>query len=286
MKRRGNIGKNVETVRGLHGESRRDLARALLTDYDGIYRLEMGHKDIDEDLVEAISRYYMISKEELMQEDIPDVRAEDFTPEMVFRRVDCFFPYLYSKGAAKNRSFRKAFEIHERIYEVFRSGACADIDEIPMCLNLYEKAFADKRSSLEAAANHTAIWYLHTLLTRFASYILDIKPSSFISKYTDKRTHKVSERDRSDMEWVANRLRTEHEKVSFEREFRRLFLYLGVMMNSDSGSQIGEYYMVVGHINNIITHGMSRELNRTLGIEFMQSLYLAGNKYAARLLIT
>lgn len=86
MKRRGNIGKNVETVRGLHGESRRDLARALLTDYDGIYRLEMGHKDIDEDLVEAISRYYMISKEELMQEDI------DFcvipSAEMLFRHGD------------------------------------------------------------------------------------------------------------------------------------------------------------------------------------------------------
>ena len=88
------------------------------------------------------------------------------------------------------------------------------------------------------------------------------------------------------MEWVANELRAEYEKVSFEREFRRLFLYLGVMMNADGGNEIGEYYLVAGHLYNIITHGMSRELNRTLGIQIMQSLYLTGNRYAARLLVT
>lgn len=286
MKERGNIGWNVERVRELHGESRWDLARAIISDYSGVYRLEMQSERLDEDLLRAVAEYYMVSVEELTFEEIPGVKAEDFTPEMVFRRVDCYFPHLCSKNALKNRSFKKAFDIHERIYDVFRNGGCADIAQIPECLRLYEKAFTDKRASLEAAANHTALWYLHTLVTGYVSHILTAKPSTFISKYTDKKFHKVSERDLSDMEWVAGKLLEEQEKVSFEREFKRLFVYFGVMMNSDGGAQIADFYLVSGHIYNIITLGMSRELNRTLGIKFMQSLYLAGNKYATRLLIT
>ena len=286
MGERGNIGRNVERVRELHGESRRGLARRMFSNYAGIYRLEMQSELIDEDLLKAVASYYMISVEELTLEEIPGVRVEDFTPEMVFRRVDCYFPHLYSEKAALNRSFTEAFDIHERIYDVFRSGGCGDITEIPECLKLYEQAFTDERASLEAAVNHTALWYLHTLVTGYVSHILTAKPSSFISKYTDKKSHRVSERDLSDMEWAAEKLMEEHEKVSFEREFRRLFIYIGVMMNTDGGTQIADFYMASGNIYNIITHGMSRELNRTFGILFMQSLYLAGNKYATRLLVT
>ena len=87
-------------------------------------------------------------------------------------------------------------------------------------------------------------------------------------------------------EKLINEMGLGDEKVSFEREFRRLFIYIGVMMNTDGGTQIADFYMASGNIYNIITHGMSRELNRTFGILFMQSLYLAGNKYATRLLVT
>ena len=76
----------------------------------------MGQKGISKRFLVAVSEHYMVSEEELVNEEIPHIEVSDFEPEMVFRRVYACFPFVETRRARRNRSFRRALEIHRGLY--------------------------------------------------------------------------------------------------------------------------------------------------------------------------
>ena len=278
----GFFGKNTWTLRELHGESRETLGRALNADYHAVRRIEMGKKGISKRFLVAVSEHYMVSEEELVNEEIPHIEVGDFEPEMVFRRVYACFPFVETRRARRNRSFRKALEIHRDLYEKYLQGECPDEDEIPQALALYEKAHTDSRSSLPAAVNHTALFYLYVLSTEYCAHIIKNRPASFMKNHIDEKTGEIPVREAEKMDKVAEELSSEYEKMSFDGQVKRLFSYLGSMLASEEYARIGDFYIASGRIFNIIRYSNGRMHNLRSGLEWMHSLYLAGNPYAMR----
>ena len=279
---RGNIGENVKTLRKVHRESRDQLAEALYTDYSGVWRIEDGMSRVSEETLELISAYYMVSKEELVNEDIPFIEVQSVDPEAVFRRVDVFFPYVESDDAKKNRSFARALEGQKQLYKGCKEGRCPDVSKVRTMMTFYDMAFEDSGSSLPAAVNRTGLFLLHTLVTEYCAHIIESRPCTFLKKHINKETGRVPESEEAVMSSVVGVLSSEHEKMPFESEVKRLFSYIGLMMDSDEYSQIGDFYLAAARIFNVIRYGKSRERNLQAGLEWMHSLSLTGNPYAIR----
>lgn len=276
------VGKNIKTLRKIHGDSQADLAKAVYTDQAAVSHMESGEYRVTDQTIENVSRHYMLSSDEMVKRDIPEIEMCKSNADSVFKRVRMYFPYVESHSARENSDFRHALRTQKQIYDRVCDGRFFEIGEIPACMELYDSAYLDSRASLDSAVNYTGLLYLFTLSTQVTAYILDALPSTFLKKYTDKSTHELSGKVRDDMCRVGEQLSSITEKASFGKNSRRLFCYLGNMLESERHSQIGEFYLASGYIYNILGHSSDSETNRNVGLEMMNTLYLSGNPYASR----
>jgi len=76
----------------------------------------------------------------------------------------------------------------------------------------------------------------------------------------------------------------EKEKKQVIREFNKEVLpYIRILSLSSQWSDLAHYFLSLRFFTGIINNGLSRDLNRTIGMEMMQSLMITKNKYARRI---
>lgn len=71
------IGEMLQKIRGKHGESQEELAKAINTTRQQIYRYEKGTQDITAIKLAKICQHYNISADELLGLKIPGEHPND-----------------------------------------------------------------------------------------------------------------------------------------------------------------------------------------------------------------
>ena len=275
-------GKNIRKIRMLHGQGQQDLADRLNVERTTVTKWETGKGNgISESNLKSIASYYMTSTGEMLHVDLPQIESVDADKNAMFTRIEAYFPFVSSKRALKNHTFKKTIRSHKELYDGIRKGNLSGINEIPRFLSMYEKAYQDSRASNESAVNHTALFCLYAAVTEISSYILKIRPAAFSKIYEEKNIDKrnvIPEEILREIEAVATHLSS--NAISIDEERKRLHEYLGAMSRPDSYVHLGLFYLTSAYIYNILDYGISPDDNRTRGISQMFTLHWMGNPYA------
>ena len=275
-------GKNIRKIRMLHGQGQQDLADRLNVERTTVTKWESAKGNgISESNLKDIASYYMTSTGELLHVDLPQIERVSADQNSMFTRIEAYFPYVASKKALKNRTFKRTVRSHRELYNGIRKGNLSGINDIPRYLSMYENAYQDSRATNESAVNHTALFCLYVSITEISSHIMKIRPAAFSKIYEEKNIDKrnvIPEETLREIEAVATHLSS--IAFSMDDERKRLHEYLGAMSRPDSYVHLGLFYLTSAYIYNILDYGISPDDNRTRGISQMYTLHLMGNPYA------
>ena len=278
-------GRNTKRLRKLHGDTQETLSKRIFTDRTTLSNYERGKgKGMPEDMIKGVSAYYMTSTDELIHTDIPVIEKTKADKNAMLDRIDAYFPFVNSKEAQQNRSFKKAVKGQAGLYEKIRKGDFSDYSYIPHFVELYDRAYEDSRCSRESAVNRAALFCLYTAVAEVSAYILSIRPSSISKIYEEKDIDKdtvISPEIILEMDRISAHLSSKRA-IGAEDEKKRYYESLSVISSQGRYVQLGLFYLASGYVYDIIGMSPTSEESRNRGLDWMYSLYLMKNPYARR----
>ena len=273
------LGNNIRCLRTAYGETQEELGFVIGVEKTTISQYENGKREPNRDVLGAIAEHYVISVEELMQCDLSEVKKITVDQNALWKEIDVILPVVASDAALNNGHFKKAYDLHNKIFDGLKRLNMDGFDAIDTCFEEYFLAYKDDSSHLEAAAN---IWGIIILLLT----ILKIAPQD--KKKTaplmqvmlrDKKVARIVEETDSSFERDANEILQELDDSDINEKLTEIKIALKA---SPSHYNIADYYLALEYCWNMVDNELGREFNARIGIEMMNAFVGVGNSYAAR----
>lgn len=289
------IGNNIRCLREAFDLTQEELANGIGVVKHAVSQYETGASIPKKDILIKIAKFFHITETELLQNDYSKFKKVVDTPinndEYNKKMFEKLFPLVSSKSSRKNNNFEKAYKHHKKICDVICSDVIAeDIDEtsIEECMNLYKKARDE--GIIEACANHLwLICYIGFLISfcdsrtveaakKLKRKDIDVK-SFFMNAYLTSQNNKEDGGktlidDKEDME------KKESKKFFWEEFAVDFYVNIRKLKLNSKYSDLGDYYLAIAYVFDIICNGMSREQNSAIGSEMLSVFSLMGNEYA------
>ena len=125
MKDNNLLGRNIQRLREIHGDTLEDLGDAIGFAKSTIKGYENGSRKPDPNTVKTIANYYGKTVDELMHADLTSLAKINLQQISLSSIVEIFkktMPLFSSKEAMKNASFKKGYDLSQRILKAFTKG--------------------------------------------------------------------------------------------------------------------------------------------------------------------
>lgn len=274
MKDNNLLGRNIQRLREIHGDTLENLGDAIGFAKTTIKGYENGSRKPDPDTVKTIANYYGKTVDELMHTDLTSLEKIDVQQVSLSSTVETFkkiMPLFYSEEAMNNASFKKGYDLSQKILSAFASGEILRGTIITDVTELFAQA-TNETEAPEAIAN--LLWSIFV----WWSQIFDAKEMLALqNKLLSKRIDMIE-------------LSREIKNVSPEVESRRQGFISDIdellcgsikSLKSDKDwSDLGDYYLALRYTNGLVDTALSVEMNVTMGIHLMIAYAQLDNKYA------
>ena len=272
---------NLRNLRRAYGETQEQLGTVIYTEKNTISSYENGHRMPSEKTLSDIAKHYMISVEELLYSDLTDLESVDLNYEILWKRIDELFPVVTSGRALQNKDFNSALNAHKALYKNLRMLRTDNLDNIPICLAGYRKAFSEEDIKVEVAADFVALWLMAKLITAVPVIINDRPALLYQAARKDEAVKKIIENNDSSVEEDLAGMRGYLDEEMTEMIPEMLIL----IKKSKEWSDLADYYLALQYICNVVENGLDWEFNRRIGIEMLMALASVENEYAIRYLM-
>ena len=224
--------------------------------------------------MKTIANYYGKTIDELMYTDLTSLEKIDAQQSSLSSIVETFkkiMPLCSSEEAMNNASFKKGYDLSQRILSAFASGETLRGTIITDVTELFAKA-TDEIEAPEAIAN--LVWSIFV----WWSQIFDVKEMlSLQYKLISKRIN-MMELSRAIKKVLPE---VESKRQGFISDMDELLRESIKSLKSDENwSDLGDYYLALRYTNGLVDTDLSVEMNVTMGIQLMIAYAQLDNKYA------
>jgi transcriptional regulator with XRE-family HTH domain len=119
------LGKNIQSLRELNGETLDELGEVIHFARSTIKGYENGSRKPDPDTLQKIARHYNKTVDELLYSDLAELKATKMKMYSNKGILDLFreiLPFYSSEDALINPSFRNGYEYYNQIIDGFLEG--------------------------------------------------------------------------------------------------------------------------------------------------------------------
>lgn len=268
------LGRNIQRLREIHGDTLVELGAAIGFAKSTIKGYENGSRKPDPDTLKTIANYYGKTIDELMYTDLTSLEKIDVQQSSLSSTVETFkkiMPLFYSEEAMNNSSFKKGYDLSQRILSAFASGETLRGTIITDVTEVFAQA-TDEIEAPEAIAN--LVWSIFV----WWSQIFDVKEMlSLQNKLISKRINTM------ELSRAIKRVSPEVEskRQGFISDMDELLRGTIKSLKSDENwSDLGDYYLAMRYTNGLVDTDLSVEMNVTMGIQLMIAYAQLDNKYA------
>lgn len=276
------LGKNIRCLRKAYGETQEQLGEVIGVEKNTISYYENGKREPDKETLTAIASHFMISVEELMFCDLSENDKINFDYKIFWENIDSILPIAVSEKAMENEFFRNAYTIHKKIFDELQKQKLESIGMVIMCIEGYAKAYEDEISKVEAAVNFLGLWYFFTLIIKNTPEVLISRTAAM--EQIMRRDSKI----RNTLENSNQKFHKEAKKIAeimFTPDTEKMVKqFLTVVKKSSIWCELGDYYLALLFVWNIVDNGLKIALNRRIGAEMLNAFLTVGNPYATNYL--
>lgn len=276
------ITRNIRDLRKAHGETQKELGRAINVEESTISMYESGKRQPDMQTIQAIASHYGFPVDRLMDDNFSqmDLNLSTMTWDKMIAALEAQFPIMCSKKAMQDQHFANGFKKTQEIWQNLKlSHESIMISSIKLALDSYEASLSDNPETAESAANMLWLIFINYALmpdehsVKMGEAVLfekSLKPD-FIKKYVLKDVNPISEED------AAN-------KKAFIRDRQEAIIVLiHILKDSANYADLADYYIAIRYVIGMVANEYSDDLNKTIGMEMLTSFAELGNKYALNL---
>jgi transcriptional regulator with XRE-family HTH domain len=280
MKDNNLLGRNIQRLREIHGDTLEDLGDAIGFAKSTIKGYENGSRKPDPNTVKTIANYYGKTVDELMHADLTSLAKINLQQISLSSIVEIFkktMPLFSSKEAMKNASFKKGYDLSQRILKAFTKGETLRGSIITDVTELFIQAINETEAP-EAIAN--LVWSIFV----WWAQLFDAKEMLELQNKILAKKLGFIELSR-EMKNVSPEV--ERRRQGFISDFDELLCESIKSLKSDENwSDLGDYYLALRYINGLIDTSLSLDMNVTIGIQLMISYVQLDNKYAKIFLLS
>ncbi len=274
MKDNSLLGKNIQHLREIHEDTLDELGAAIGFAKSTIKGYENNSRKPDPDTLKAIAQYYGKTVDELMYTDLISLEKINVQLLPLSSAIETFkkiIPLASSEEAMNNASFKRGYDLCQRILNAFASGEVLRGTIITDVTELFLQSIEETKAP-EAVAN--LVWTIFV----WWSQIFDVtEVLALQNKLLSKRI---------DMLELSRAIK----KVSPEVESKRqgfisdmdelLCKSIKALKSDEEWSDLGDYYLALRYTNGLVDTDLSAEMNVTMGIQLMIAYAQLDNKYA------
>lgn len=285
------LGKNIRDLRKAYGETQLQLLLSLGLkgcSTSTISQYETGDRIPERDILLKIAKHYLITENELLNDDFSNLKIDMDAPvgekSYADAMVKKFLPLTKSEEALKNKDFCKAYEIHKRLYQSILDGTNYNQADLDHCISLYEKS--SENGIIEGTAN--SLWWI-----MFFGFLLSFMTPELYERAKDFQTNRSTLKELLNEAFLPSfndeDLEDDSKQLDDFEEARKEFLEenevdmivkIHMLKHSNKYSELGDYYLAFRYLFGLSSTGVSREMNRAIGLEMLEAFSLMGNKYA------
>lgn len=280
------LGENIKNLRKIYGETLHDLATVVNYGNTTIKNYESGERQPDVQTLRTIAAHYGKTVDELLNADLSDLTAMNFTignSNELVKMIEISLPLSYSENALKNPDFKRGYDSCLRILDAFSKNDSIRGSILSDCFEAFGKAIEDEDGNMkvpEAVAN--MVWLIFLKWTQiYDNEMISLYQSLFVP------------RKKGDIPFVKKFLRLREKesdelkqrKKSFVNDFDEPLAELIALLKTDiEWVQLADYYLALQYVISMIDTGLSPEMNSAIGMQMMLSFLRQGNQYAYRLI--
>lgn len=277
------VGENIKELRRIYRERQEDLADAIGVTKAAIANYENWHRIPSREDLFAISKHYNISVSALMKGDFSKVStpANWYMNDQELQEyiLSIIFPFVCSDEAMENPNFQKAEQLHEELVSIlFSNPDLLSDSRVNECIELYEKAQDD--GVVDAAVG--LIWWAMVAAVGFS--FMSKKQKDFEAQMSQETTlfdyiHKVFLNSIDDEE---DKTIEEEKKEDLKGLRKDILQQIYYLKNSchDQLSALGDYYIAICYLYNILDDSLSSVRNRMIGFSMLRLYCTIHNEYA------
>lgn len=271
------IGKNIQHLRKIHGETLHELGDFVFLGNTTIKNYESGERDPKPQILAAIAKHYGKTVDELINTDLTELNEIDFSVSGAKKMVAIWkimIPLSSSERALKNKDFKKGYEKCCSILDSFSEDRPVMGHVISDCLDLYSKA-AEDDDLPEAVANMMWLLFLNwsqimdqNMVEAFTSIIYPRKNQPSATKIMLNVKSNMSE-----------------EVIEKRKEFiddldDSIIEIIKTLKAEPEWSDLADYFLGLRYLLGMVDTGLSPEMNETVGMQMLLSQVQMGNDYA------
>lgn len=282
MSTENQLGVNIRSLRKAFGETQEQLGEALHIEKNTVSSYETGTRIPSKETLRAIAKHFMISTEELLHGDLSSIGKIQIDKDAFWKYIDIVVPIVSSEKALKDSRFRIAYDAHMEFYDELRKVSLDKIDNVDICLEEYAEALENEEIEAEAASNMIGLMFLLMMGIKAGTVVMKDQPAPLLQvAKKDEKTRKIMQTENPSLEADAKEILADFHSEESEEMMSQL---LTAIKRSKEWSDIGDYYLALQYIWNLVNNGLDWGFNQRIGIEMLNAFVSVGNIYAARYL--
>lgn len=268
------LGRNIQHLRIIHNETLDELGSVIHCAKSTVKGYENGSRKPDLQTLQLLATHYHKPVDELLYADLTGLEniSIDFnSPNHTTELMKIILPLYSSENAMKNSSFKKGYDLSQRLLTAF-----SNTEVLPgnMIVSIYE-AFAtaaDESEDPEAVAN--LVWSI------FVWWLQIYDTSQLLSLQNRLLSKKLSFKDWMSLKDTENASVAE-KRVSFIADFDGIINEtLKTLKSEPEWSDLADYYLALRYVVGMVDTDLSTEMNLTVGTQMMLSFMMLGNSHA------
>lgn len=268
------LGRNIKHLREMYTETLEELGTVIHCAKSTVKGYENGSRKPDLQTLQTIASHYNKPVDELLHTDLTDLGELTLDMNSVSGMVELLnvmLPLYCSDAAMKNDSFKKGYELSQRLLDGFAKAEILPGSMIGRIFEAYLNA-ADESEEPEAFAN--IMWCIFVWWTQIydTDQILSLQNKQLSKKLTFKDYNKLRGTESTEIKKKRKRFIADFEVI--------ITKVLQGLKAEMEWSDLADYYLALRYIVGMVDTGLSNEMNSSVGMQMMLSFMALGNDLA------
>ena len=272
------LSRNIRILRRACGETQGELADYIGVQHNTVSQYESDERAPDIEIINRISKHYGLPVDTLLYEDLNgiDLKISALSIDIVHDLSDVMFPLVFSDNALEDPYFSKGYQDSIALKnELKKVNVEVSGDRLTKIVDQYAQS-VEEYGTVESIAN--LVWsYMFLFLHLPDTYSEKIYQAilSGKGKYKDfTKKYLLMSNDSFSLS---------PEKIAYIKDIEEsMDGLIGFLKSSDNYAELGDYYLALKYVINMVDNELSFNMNWKIGSEMMSSFAKLGNRYANR----
>lgn len=268
------LGRNIQHLRIINNETLDELGSVIHCAKSTVKGYENGSRKPDLQTLQLLAAHYNKPVDELLYTDLTELEKISIdlnSPGHTIELLKAILPLHCSEEAMKNSSFKKGYDLSQRLLEDFSKAEVLPGSLIVRIFEAYVNA-AEESEFSEAVAN--LVWSIFIWWSQIAD------TGNLLSLQNKLLSQKLSIKDYMLLKDSEDVLVAE-KKVSFISDFDGIITEaLKALKAEKEWSDLADYYLALRYIVGMVDTDLSTGMNAAVGMQMMLSFMALGNRHA------